>query len=240
MTTDPSGIITDVNKQMEKLTECTRDELIGAPFKDFFTDPERAEAGIKRVLSEKSVTDYELTARARDGALTVVSYNATTFYDRKRTLQGVFAAARDVTEAKRVEAELLQTKAAAESASRIKSDFLASMSHEIRTPMNAIIGISDLLAKTPLSPLQDRYVQIFRRAGDNLLNLINDILDLSKVEASQLDLERTGFSLSDHIDKVMEMVAARGRKGLGHHSRDRAQRAQRPDRRPRRGCARCC
>jgi PAS domain S-box-containing protein len=215
MTTDPSGIITDVNKQMEKLTDCTRDELIGAPFKDFFTDPERAEAAIKRVLREKSVTDYELTARARDGALTVVSCNATTFYDRKRTLQGVFAAARDVTERKRVEAELLQTKAAAESASRIKSDFLASMSHEIRTPLNAIIGISDLLAKTPLSPQQDKYVQVFRRAGDNLLNLINDILDLSKVESSQLDLERTGFSLSDHIEKVMEMVAARAEeKGL--------------------------
>jgi PAS domain S-box-containing protein len=215
MTTDPAGIITDVNKQMEALTGCTRDELIGAPFKDCFTDPERAEAGIKRVLSEKSVTDYELTARARDGKQTVVSYNATTFYDRSRKLQGVFAAARDVTERKRVEAELQQAKAAAESASRTKSDFLASMSHEIRTPMNAIMGIADLLAKTALTAEQDKFVQIFRRSGDNLLNLINDILDLSKVEASQLDLERTGFSLSDHLEKVIEMVAPRAHeKGL--------------------------
>src|SRR5207342_3645629 len=78
MTTDPAGIITDVNKQMEALTGCTRDELIGAPFKNYFTDPERAEAGIKRVLSGSKVTDYELTARARDGKETVVSYNATT------------------------------------------------------------------------------------------------------------------------------------------------------------------
>src|SRR5450755_2166563 len=194
MTTDPSGIITDVNKQMEALTDCTRDELIGAPFKNYFTDPERAEMAINRVLSEKSVTDYELTARARDGKQTVVSYNATTFYDRNRTLQGVFAAARDVTERKRVEAELQQAKATAESASQTKSDFLASMSHEIRTPMNAIMGIADLLAKTSLSPEQDKYVQIFRRAGDNLLNLINDILDLSKVEASQLELELFFFS----------------------------------------------
>ena len=111
MTTDPAGIITDVNKQMEALTGCTRDELIGAPFKDCFTDPDRAEAGIKRVLNEKSVTDYELTARTRDGKQTVVSYNATTFYDRSRTLQGVFAAARDVTESKRVEQELQLAKA---------------------------------------------------------------------------------------------------------------------------------
>src|SRR5476651_1926556 len=215
MTTDPAGIITDVNKQMEALTGCTRDELIGAPFKGYFTDPERAEAGIKLVLSEKKVIDYELTARARDGTKTVVSYNATTFYDRDRTLQGVFAAARDVTEGKRVEMELKQAKALAESASRTKSDFLASMSHEIRTPMNAIMGISDLLAKTALSPEQDKYVQIFRRAGDNLLNLINDILDLSKVEASQLELERTGFSLNDLLEKVMEMVEVRANeKGL--------------------------
>ena len=215
MSSDPFGIITDVNKQMEALTGCTRDELIGAPFKDFFTDPDRAEAAIKLVLSAKKVTDYELTACARDGKKTVVSYNATTFYDRGRTLQGVFAAARDITERKQVEAELKQAKAVAESASQTKSDFLASMSHEIRTPMNAIMGIADLLAKTALSPEQGKYVQIFRRAGDNLLNLINDILDLSKVEAAQLELERTEFSLNELLEKAKEMVAARAHeKGL--------------------------
>ena len=81
--------------------------------------------------------------------------------------------------------------------------------------MNAIIGIADLLAKTPLSPEQNKYVQIFRRAGDNLLHIINDILDLSKVEASQLEMERTGFSLNDLLEKVTEMVAVRAHeKGL--------------------------
>ncbi len=215
MTTNPSGIITDVNKQMEALTGCTRDELIGSPFKSHFTDPERAGAGIKLVLNEKKVTDFELTACARDGKKTVVSCNATTFYDRDRTLQGVFAAARDVTERKQVEAELQLAKAAAESASQTKSDFLASMSHEIRTPVNAIIGIAGLLTKTTLTPEQSKYVDIFGRAGDNLLDLINDILDLSKVEASQLELERTEFSLNDLIEKVMEMLAVRAhQKGL--------------------------
>jgi PAS domain S-box-containing protein len=215
MTTDPSGIITDVNKQMEALTGCTRDELIGAPFKSCFTDPERAEAAINLVLNRKKLTDYELTARARDGKQVVVSYNATTFYDRDRKLQGVFAAARDVTERKRVEGELQQAKDMAESASQTKSDFLASMSHEIRTPINAIIGIAHLLAQTPLSQVQDKYVQIFRRAGDNLLHIVNDILDLSKVEASQLELERTAFSLADLTEKVTEMVAIAAReKGL--------------------------
>ena len=107
MTTDPSGIITDVNKQMEALTSCTRDELIGAPFKNYFTDPERAEAAINLVLIKKKVTNYELTARDRDAKETVVSYNATTFYDRDRRLQGVFAAARDITERKLAEKQIL-------------------------------------------------------------------------------------------------------------------------------------
>jgi len=107
MATDPSGIITDVNKQMEALTGCTRDELIGAPFKNYFTDPERAEAGIKLVLREKKVTNYELIARDRDGKETVVSYNARTLYDRDRRLQGVFAAVRDMTERKEAEKQIL-------------------------------------------------------------------------------------------------------------------------------------
>jgi diguanylate cyclase (GGDEF)-like protein/PAS domain S-box-containing protein len=107
MTTDPAGIITDVNKQMESLTSCTRDELIGAPFKNYFTDPDRAEEAIRLVLTKKKVTNYELTARNRDGKETVVSYNATTFYDRDRRLQGVFAAARDITERKLAEKQIL-------------------------------------------------------------------------------------------------------------------------------------
>src|SRR4029453_4062618 len=145
MTTDPRGIITDVNKQTEALTGCTRDELIGAPFKDYFTDPDRAEAGITRVMTGGKVTNSEPTARARDGKQTVVSYNATTFHDRDRQLQGVFAAARDVTELKMCEHALQQKNAELEDASRLKSEFLANMSHELRTPLNAIIGFSEVL-----------------------------------------------------------------------------------------------
>src|SRR6202042_3754776 len=127
---------------MEALPGCTRDELIGAPFKSYFTDPERAEAGIKLVLREKKVTDYELTARALDGKKTVVSYNATTFYDRDRKLQGVFASARDITERKQYEKSLREATHAAEEANSAKTEFLANMSHEIRTPMNAVIGLA--------------------------------------------------------------------------------------------------
>ncbi|MEO8545615.1 MAG: response regulator [Betaproteobacteria bacterium] len=215
MTTDAQGIITDVNKQMEALTGCTRDELIGAPFKNFFTDPQRAEAGIKLVLSEKKVSNYELTASAWDGKETEVSYNASTFYDRNRRLQGVFAAARDITERKRVDHALEEAKKAAEDANSAKSDFLARMSHEIRTPMNAIVGMADLLWETPLAQEQREYVRIFRKAGSQLLDLINDILDLSKVESGHLSLESLDFDLGEVLDKTLEIMAIRAHeKGL--------------------------
>jgi PAS domain S-box-containing protein len=106
MTTDTLGVITDVNKQMCAVTGCPQEELIGTPFKDYFTDPQRAEDGIRQVLAEDRVTNYELTIRARDGREVVVSYNATTFRGADGKLRGVFAAARDITEQKRLEQQI--------------------------------------------------------------------------------------------------------------------------------------
>jgi len=215
MTTDPSGIITDVNKQTEALTGCTRDELIGAPFKNYFTDPERAEAGIKLVLSEKKVTNYELTARARDGKTTVVSYNATTFYDRDRTLQGVFASACDMTDRKHFEQTLQETnsaleaaKAVAEKANLAKSDFLSSMSHELRSPLNAILGFAQLMqSESPAaSPFQKESVDQILQAGWYLLKLINEILDLATIEAGKLSLSLEPVSLPEVMLDCQAMI----------------------------------
>jgi PAS domain S-box-containing protein len=208
MTTDPLGIITDVNKQMEALTGSTRDVLIGAPFKDFFTDPERAEAGIKRVLSDKKLTDYELTASARDGKRTVVSYNATTFYNRDRKLQGVFAAARDVTDRKRFERELEGAKLTAEKANLAKSDFLSSMSHELRSPLNAILGFAQLMessAPPPSRSQADSIAQILQ-AGWHLLKLINEILDLAVIESGKVSLSTEPVSLGEVISECHDMM----------------------------------
>ena len=102
-----------------------------------------------------------------------------------------------------------------ERATRAKSDFLASMSHEIRTPLNAILGMADLLSATLLNDDQRKYVEIFQRAGSNLLNLINDILDLSKVEAGHLSLEAIDFELADVVGRATELIRVRAlEKGL--------------------------
>jgi PAS domain S-box-containing protein len=221
MTTDPPGIITDVNKQMEALTGCTRDELIGAPFKNYFTDPERAEAAIKLVLSEKKVSNYELTARARDGKETVVSYNAATFYDRDRKLQGVFAAARDVTELKHFEqtlqqknAELQSTKSAAEKANLAKSDFLSSMSHELRSPLNAILGFAQLMGTASPSPTpsQKESIDQILKAGWHLLTLINEILDLARIESGKLSLSLEPTALAEVLRECQAMIEPQAQK----------------------------
>jgi PAS domain S-box-containing protein len=221
MATDPAGIITDVNKQMEALTGCTRDELIGAPFKNYFTDPEMAQAGIKKMLREKKLSNYELTACSRDGKTTVVSFNGTTFYDRDRKLQGVFAAARDVTERKLLDqalqeqnVELKRARAAAENANLAKSDFLSSMSHELRSPLNAILGFAQLMNSDSPPPTASQTASIDQilRAGWYLLELINEILDLAQIESGRLALSAEPTSVAEVMLECQAMIEPLGQK----------------------------
>jgi PAS domain S-box-containing protein len=200
MTTDPLGIITDVNKQMEALTGCTRDELIGAPFKNYFTDPDRAETSIKLVLSEKKVTNYELTARARDGKETVVSYNATTFYDRDRKLQGVFAAARDVTERNAAERRVAETSAQLQAANQELETFSYSVSHDLRAPLRHVLGFVDLLqrdAGPSLSEKNLRHLTTISEAAKRMGHLIDDLLAFSRV--GRAELKKTDINLDELV-----------------------------------------
>jgi PAS domain S-box-containing protein len=218
ITTDPRGIITDVNRQTEALTGCTRDELIGAPFKDSFTDPDRADAGIKRVLAEGRVTNYELTARARDGTLTVVSYNATTFHDRSRNLQGVFAAARDMSELTRFEHTLRQTEALRErEAERARElavvnqeleTFSYSVSHDLRAPLRHILGYIALLKTDTgdaLSEKANEYLQTITDASIRMGQLIDDLLTFSRV--GRAEIRGAPVALGALVDEVIRGLA---------------------------------
>ena len=131
MTTDPEGSITDVNKQMEVITGRTRDELIGSPSEDHFTEPLQAKAAIQRVMREGHITDYELTIRSRDEKLTVVSYNASTFSDRDRIVQGVVAAARDITERQGHERALREATHKIEQSHRVILELNARLEQQV-------------------------------------------------------------------------------------------------------------
>ncbi len=205
MTTDPLGLITDVNQQMEALTGSTRDELIGQPFKNFFTDPAQAEEGIRSALRESKVTNYELTARSKNATETVVSYNAATFYDRDGKLQGVFAAARDVTERKRFERALQEKNLELENANLAKDRFLANMSHELRTPLNAIIGFTGTLLMRlpgPLTEDQTKQLLTVQSSAKHLLSLINDLLDLAKIESGKVAITLESVSCQSVVEEV--------------------------------------
>ena len=208
MTTDPRGIISDVNKQMEELTGCTRDELIGAPFKDYFTNPDRAEAGIKLVLSEGKVKDYELTARARDGQETVVSYNATTFYDRDRKLQGVFAAARDVTERSRLEKQMQLQSAELSDLHRRKDEFLAMLSHELRSPLAPISNAVQILGMQHgnENEVQREARGIIERQTSQLRHLVDDLLEVSRITTGMVQLRRVSVAVGDIMKSAIETV----------------------------------
>ncbi|HTM48213.1 MAG TPA: PAS domain S-box protein, partial [Bryobacteraceae bacterium] len=206
MTTDALGIITDVNEQMEALTGHSREELIGSAFKQYFTDSARAEDGIRLVLREGRVTNYELTARAKGGVETVVSYNATTFNDQAGKLQGVFAAARDVTERKRFEQALQEKNLELENANLAKDRFLASMSHELRTPLNAILGFTGTLLMQlpgPLTADQKKQLTTIQRSSKHLLSLINDLLDLAKIESGKVQVTLEPVRSQEVVNEVI-------------------------------------
>ncbi len=197
------GYFKQLNPAWERILGYTVEELTSRPFLDFVHPEDRAatQSEAQKISMGGSAISFENRYRTRDGSYRWLLWNATPHEEEEL----IFATARDITERKKLREQ-------AELANRAKSDFLARMSHEIRTPLNVLIGMSDLLERTTLSSEQQQYVRVMQRAGDSLLTLINDILDLSKVEAGQILLEEIDFELSAVLDAVVEIMSLRAQE----------------------------
>ena len=202
---DAEGRYTYLNLAWEQVLGYELDEMLGKKFSDFQT-PENAAHDLvefNRLLEGNSVTGLESTYVGKSGKEINLVFNALFMSDDQGNIIGMSGTAFDITQRKLIEAELHQAKSAAEFANIAKSQFLANMSHEIRTPMNGVIGMTQLLEMTDLTDEQREYVATLRLSGKNLLSLINDILDLSKIEAGEIKIELSAFNLNQCINDVI-------------------------------------
>ncbi|MBA3899471.1 MAG: PAS domain S-box protein, partial [Bacteroidetes bacterium] len=226
VTINMEGKITDMNEATVNITGMTRKNLTGSDFFDYFTEPQKAREVYLEVFANGSVTDSPLTLRNNDGKLTDVLFNGSVYKDERGNVLGVVIVARDVTEQKIIATELRvskvfaelateiaeKAKSKAESATRIAEDavkakqqFLSNMSHEIRTPMNAIIGFTKVVLKTEITEKQKEYLNAIKTSGDALIVLINDILDLAKVDAGKMTFEQTTFKMKSSISAMLHL-----------------------------------
>jgi PAS domain S-box-containing protein len=212
VTISPEGKITDMNQATVNITGIDRAKIKGTDFFDYFTEQEKARKAYQEVFENGFVLDYPLTLRHDDGKLTEVLFNGSVYKDDRGNVLGVVIVARDITAQKLFENELIEAKKSAEREKQVaeiavksKQQFLANMSHEIRTPMNAIIGFTKVILKTDLTEKQKEYLSAIKTAGDALLVLINDILDLAKVDAGKMTFSHIPFRLSSSIDAMLHM-----------------------------------
>jgi PAS domain S-box-containing protein len=226
VTISPEGKITDMNQATVNITGMDRDQLIGSDFFVYFTDPQMAREVYQEVFAKGTVADSPLTLRHKDGKLTDVLFNGSVYKNDKGKVLGVVIVARDVTDQKRVATELIEAKFAAERATvlaeeaqakaesatgiaenavKAKQQFLSNMSHEIRTPMNAIIGFTKVVLKTELTEKQREYLTAIKLSGDTLIVLINDILDLAKVDAGKMTFEQIPFKLAASVSAMVHL-----------------------------------
>jgi PAS domain S-box-containing protein len=208
-----SQIVIDVNDKACAAYGFSREAFIGRSFKTLSQDVPAGEAQWSRLLVDGTVPAFEAVQFRADGSPVVFLISASLIEYRGE--KAVLSINRDITDRKRIEAELEETRDAALESVRMKSEFLANMSHEIRTPMNGIIGMTDLTLGTDLSVKQREYLEMVKASADSLLGVVNDILDFSKIEAGKLRLEPIAFDLQDSVGDAMKPLAMRAHeKGL--------------------------
>jgi two-component system sensor histidine kinase/response regulator len=217
--TTPSGQYINVNPALAKIYgyESPEDLIEGLTHIDneLYVDPLRRAEFISLMEKNGVVRSFESEVYRKDKSVIWISENARAVTDATGELLYYEGMVEDITERKRLETEVQMARIAAESANRMKSEFLANMSHEIRTPMNGVIGMTDLLLMTQLTPEQRDFANTVRISGEALLTVINDILDFSKIEAGKLDLEIINFNLREAIDSTLDLLAAQAHgKGL--------------------------
>lgn len=226
VTISAEGKIMDMNQATANIIGLTRDEITDSDFFDYFTEPQQAREVYQEVFAMGSVADSPLTLRHINGKLTDVLFNGSVFKDDNGNVLGVVIVARDVTDQTRIATELNDAKELAELANaqaqeakntaqlatrkaedavKAKQQFLSNMSHEIRTPMNAIIGFTKVLLKTELSAKQKEYLTAIKMSGDALIVLINDILDLAKVDAGKMTFEQIPFKMELSIFAMLHL-----------------------------------
>ena len=206
------GKITDMNNASVIVTGIVRQKLIGTDFFDYFTESQMAREVYQKVFKNGFIADSPLILRHKNGKLIHVLFNGSVYKDDKGNVLGAAIVARDVTNQKRIETELIEAKIfaenstfTAENAVKAKQQFLSNMSHEIRTPMNAIIGFTKVILRTDLTDKQKEYLNAIKISGDALIVLINDILDLAKVDAGKMTFEKTPFKMKASIAAMLHL-----------------------------------
>ncbi|MDD5285781.1 MAG: ATP-binding protein [Desulfuromonadaceae bacterium] len=214
---DTEGRYTYLNLAWEHVFGYELKEMLGKKFGDFQT-PENAARDLiefNRLMEGNSVTGFETTHIGKSGNEIHLVFNALFMCDENGEIVGASGTAYDITNRRRAEDELRDAKAAAETSSIAKSRFLANMSHEIRTPMNSIIGLIELLLGTDLSKEQRRYAEFVKQSGRNLVQLLSDILDLSKIESHKIELELREFDLQAEMTGTIKLLSLHAEeKGL--------------------------
>ena len=200
-----NGRITMISQSVMKRLGYLPDEVIGHEVTEFFMDEKKIHSALIKLRRSRSLRNFEITLRRKDGTERQFMVNMLLFMDDKGKPAEVAVLARDITELKRNELELLKAKEHAERSLKVKEGFLANMSHEIRTPMNGVIGMIDLLGETPLNVEQKDYVLTIKRSSETLLNILNDILDLSKIEAGKMELHEAPIVVEELLLKLVSL-----------------------------------